>query len=97
MERYLLISGGLITIAAFVPAILFFFRAVNHFIRMLTHFRSNRHDLIANVVPFLTPFMPKLFTEQGNVHRRGFVLNFSWFICCVGFIALMFTLLGIGG
>ena len=81
--------------AAFVPAVLFFFRAGSHFVKMLTHFRSSRHDLIANLVPFMVPFMPQLFSEQGNVHRRGFVLNFGLFLCCVAFIAAMYALLGI--
>ena len=97
MERYLLIAGGLTTIAAFVPAVVFFLKAARHFVQMLTHFRSGRHNLAANLVPFAVPFMPQLFTEQGNVHRRGFVVNIGWFLCCLVFIVAMFALLGLKG
>ena len=97
MEHYLSTVCVFITIAAFVPAMWFFFRAARHFAQMLTHFRSGRHDLAANLVPFIIPFMPQLFTEQGNVHRRGFVSNLGGFLCCLLFIASMFGLLGIRG
>ena len=95
MERYLLIAGSFIAIAAFVPAAVFFFRAVKHFIKMRAHFRSTRHEMMANFVPFAFLFMPQLFTEQGNVHRREHVKNLTWFLCCLALIAVLFTLLGI--
>ena len=97
MERYLLIAGYFVTFVAFMLAAVFLLRAARHFIQMLAHFRSGRHELTANLVPFMVPFMSQLFTEQGNVHRHGFVVNFGWFICCFSFIAAMFALLGIRG
>src|SRR3989338_2615565 len=96
MERYLMISGGLLAIAAFVPAIFFLFRGLYHFVLMLRHYRSDRHQFAANFVAFMVPFAPQFFTEQGNFHRRIFVSSLFWSLCSSLFIAVMFALLGIG-
>ena len=95
MERYLQLASIALAVVAFVPAFFFFFVAAKHFVQMLTHFRSGRHDMVANLLPFLIPFMPHLFTEQGNIHRAEFVTNMGWFLCCFAFIVLVFGVLGV--
>jgi hypothetical protein len=96
MERYLMISVAVLSIAAFIPAVVFLFRAIRHFLGMLSEFKSRRHDFAANLVPFLFPLLPQLFTEKGNAHRRGFLANLFWFLCCGGFIAGTQAFLDIG-
>jgi len=96
MERYLMISGGILAIAAFVPAIFFILRGMYHFVAMLRHYKSERHEFAANFVAFLVPFAPQFFTDQGNVHRRLFVSSFFWALCSALFIAVMYAVLGIG-
>ena len=96
MERYLMISGAVLAIAAFVPAIFFILRGTYHFVAMLRHYKSERHEFAANFVAFLVPFAPQFFTEQGNVHRRLFVSSFFWALCSTLFIAVMYAVLGIG-
>jgi hypothetical protein len=96
MERYLMISSGILAIAAFVPAIFFFFRGMYHFVAMLRHYRSGRHQFAANFVAFLVPFAPQFFTEQGNVHRKLFLSSLFWALCSALFIAVMYAVLGIG-
>lgn len=95
MEHYAEIGSIILAIAVFVPTFIFFIQAAKHFIQMLNHFKSGRHRTIANVIPFLVPFMPKLLTSQGNIHRLGFITNFGWFICCCGLVALIVGLLRI--
>lgn len=51
MERYIQIAGAVLTVAAFVPAIIFFIRAATHFVKMLPHIRSARHNVMANLGP----------------------------------------------
>jgi len=96
MERYLMLLAGVLAIAAFVPAIFFFLRAGYQFVLMLRHYRSGKHQVTANLLPFFAPFMPQIFTEQGNVHRRAFLSNLLWSLCCAGFIAVIYAVLGIG-
>lgn len=96
MGQYLMFSGGILAIAAFVPAIFFILRGMYHFAAMLRHYRSDRHQFAANFVPFLAPFSPQFFTEQGNVHRRLFISSFFWALCSTLFIAVMYAALGIG-
>ena len=95
MERYVHIAGLIVTIVAFVFAFFFCVRAAIHFVRMQTEYRSRRHDVAANVVPFMVLFLPRLFTEQGNLHRRRFLADFGRFLGCGLFIAAMYALLGI--
>jgi hypothetical protein len=96
MERYLMLLGVALAVVAFVPAIFFFLRASHQFVLMLGHYRSGEHRLAANLLPFLAPFMPQVFTDQGNVHRRAFLSSLFWSVCCAGFIAVMYAILGIG-
>lgn len=96
MERYLQIGLASCALVAFVPAFIFFFCAAIHFVRMLGHYRSEKHRLAANLMPFLVPWSPHLFTDQGNAHRIGFNRNMLGFLCCFAFIAGTFALLGIG-
>lgn len=91
-----MLLAGALAIAAFVPAIFFFLRASYQFVLMLGHYRSGKHQMAANLLPFLAPFMPQIFTDQGNIHRRAFVSNLLWSLCCAGFIAVMYANLGIG-
>ena len=69
-----MITGGVLAIAAFVPAIFFILRGVYHFIAMLRHYRSSRHQFAANFVAFLVPFafwvrwqVRKINREEGPV------------------------------
>jgi len=96
MENSLNLLAGGLAIAAFVPAIFFFLRASYQFVLMLGHYRSGKHQMAANLLPFFVPFMPQVFTEQGNVHRRAFVSNLFWSLCCAGFIAVIYAVLGVG-
>ena len=96
MERCLLIMVGLIVTVAFVPTMVFFLRSIYHFIRMQSQYRSGRHNFVANMVPFLFPFSPTFFTEQGNFHRKEFIKNFVWFVFCFAAIWAIYALLGIG-
>ena len=95
MERHVQLGLVIAAAMAFVPAFYFFIRAAIHFVKMLGHFRSSKHHLGANLVPFLMPWMPQLFTEQGNVHRTAFNRNLLWFACCFIFIVVVYTALGI--
>ena len=92
MEDYLIIGTALLAMLAFIPAFIFFFRSFKHFLQMLNHLKSGRHNTIANFIPFLVPFLPQLFTEEGNIHRSGFINNMALFLCCFAFIALMFNI-----
>lgn len=96
MDRYLMLLGGGLAVVAFAPAIFFFLRAGHQFFLMLGHYRSGKHEFAANLLPFLAPFMPQVFTDQGNVHRRAFISSLFWSLCCAGFIAAMYAMLGIG-
>ena len=95
MEEYLTIGATVLAILAFIPAIIFFFRSIKHFLLMLNHFKSGRHNTLANFIPFLAPFFSQFFTEEGNIHRSGFINNMALFLCCFAFIAIVFNLLGI--
>lgn len=95
MEHYLELAAVALSIIAFVPATFFFLRASYQFVLMLGHYRSGKHQLGANLLPFLVPFMPQVFTEQGNLHRQAFLSNLGWSLCCMAFIAIMYTVLGV--
>jgi hypothetical protein len=96
VERYLMISGGILASAAFVPAIFFLLRGMYHFIAMPGHYRSGRHQFAANFVAFLVPFAPRFFTEQGNFHRKLFLPSLFWSLCSALCIEVMYAVLGIG-
>lgn len=96
MEHYFKLAAGALAIVAFVPAIFFLLRACYQFVLMLRHYRSGKHQMVSNLLPFLVPFMPHIFTDQGNIHRRAFVSNLLWSVCCIGFIAVVYAGLGIG-
>ena len=96
MENYLGLTAAALAIMAFVPAIFFFLRASYQFVQMLGHYRSGKHQLAANLLPFLVPFMPQVFTEQGNLHRQAFLSNLGWSLCCIVFIAVVYAFLGVG-
>ena len=92
-----MLLAGALAVVAFVPAIIFFFlRAGYQFVLMLGHYRSDKHQMVANLLPFVAPFMPQIFTDQGNIHRRAFVSNLLWSLCCAAFIAVIYAVLGIG-
>ena len=96
MEHYLKLAAIALSIIAFVPETFFFLRASYQFIQMPGHIRSRKHQLGANLLPFLVPFMPQVFTEQGNLHRQAFLANLGWSLCCMAFIAITYTVLGVG-
>lgn len=96
MEHYIKIAAAVLAIIAFVPAIFFFLRAAYQFVMMLNHYRSEQHRLGANLLPFLAPFAPQFFSEQGNIHRKAFLSNLGWSLCCAVFIGVVFAALGIG-
>ncbi|MDB5932615.1 MAG: hypothetical protein JWR60_4322 [Polaromonas sp.] len=95
MKDLLAFIAVILSIIAFVPAIFFFVRAGYHFFQMLGHYRSGRHQLTANLLPLVAALIPQLFTEQGNVHRRNFLSNLNWALCCFAFIAAVYAFLGI--
>ena len=96
VDRYLAIAAVVVTIAAFVPAIFFFIRAAIHFVKMWASTRSARHDTALNLFPLLMPFLPSMYTDEGNVHRRAFLSNFGAFLFWLAFIVGMYAILGIG-
>ena len=95
MDRYLILSAFAITLAAFIPAIIFLFRSMKNFLLMINEFKSGKHDMAANLVPFAAPFMSKLYSKRGNLYRIAFLKNIFLFICCFAFIAIMYYALGI--
>ena len=95
MDRYLVVAAAVLAIAAFVPAIFFAIRAATHFIKMWAHTRSARHHAVLNLFPFLMPFLPNMYTDEGNVHRRAFLSSFGAFLFWFAFIVCMYALLGI--
>jgi uncharacterized membrane protein YhaH (DUF805 family) len=96
MEHYLKLTAAVLAIIAFVPVIFFMLRAIRQFVLMLGHFRSGKHELVANLLPFLAPFFSQVFTEQGNIHRRAFMSSLLWSLLCGAFIAVVYAVLGIG-
>jgi hypothetical protein len=80
MERYLMFSGAILAIAAFVPAIFFILRGMYHFVAMLRHYRSERHQSAANFVGFLVPFAPQFFTAT----IEGFLCQGERHVCGIG-------------
>lgn len=96
MENNIKVLIGVLVIVAFVPAIFFFLRAAYQFVLMLGNFRSGKHEFAANLLPFLVPFMPHVFTEQGNIHRRAFLSNLFWSLCCIAFIGVGYIGLEMG-
>lgn len=96
MEHYIKVAAAVLAIIAFVPAIFFFLRAAFQFVMMLGHYRSGQHRLGANFLPFLVPFAPQFFSEQGNIHRKKFLSSLGWSLCCAVFIGVVFAVLGVG-
>lgn len=96
MENHLKLAAVALAVIAFVPAIFFFLRAGYQFVQMLGHYRSGRHQFAANLLPFMVPFMPQVFTEQGNIHRRAFLSNLGRSVLCIAFISVVYAALGIG-
>ena len=71
-EEYLIMGFSLIT---WTIGACFLVRSGIHFIKMLSHFRSKKHDIAGNLLPWLTPFLPIFYTDEGNHHRGLFLKN----------------------
>ncbi len=44
---------------------------------MFSHFRSKKHDIASMLVPWLEPFLPAFYTEEGNYHRQTMIRVFG--------------------
>ncbi len=83
LAGYLLI-GFIILI--WVIAAFYFLRSSYHFMKMRNHMRSDKHEKIATfLIPWMTPFLPALYTEEGNYHRQ---LSGKYFRVALVFMAI---------
>ena len=58
---------------------------------MFGHFRSKTHNNVSMFVPWLAPFLPLFFTDEGNQHRRLFFRNLGLaFIFIAIFVGVTF-------
>jgi hypothetical protein len=97
MEDYFTLGVVVLGIAAFVPCIFFAIRAAHQFVLMLGHRRVGAAGLAGDLLPFIAPLFPQAFTDQGNVHRRAFLVNLNWALCFAALIGMVFAFVGISG
>ena len=75
---------------SFAAAFWFFFCAARHFVQMLQNTKSGTHHSLMNLIPFLIPFIPSIYTEKGQRHLHAFASNALGFLICFGLIAAFF-------
>ena len=91
LEGYLVV-GFLILVWIF--GAFYFLRSGYHFIKMLGHFRSKTHDNFASMlVPWMAPFLPLFYTDEGNYHRELFLKNLgiSLVLFAIFIVIIVFT------